>query len=84
MNQQRDAPSPLEDLVDMQALWLLHEEGLSYTRQEKFALALKRYHQIFNVSIFLFASCQFTDSLGFDIRSSRKLKKISMTSILIV
>lgn len=45
----RDAPSPLEDLVDMQALWLLHEEGLSYTRQEKFALALKRYHQIFNI-----------------------------------
>ncbi|KAK4702781.1 N-alpha-acetyltransferase 15/16, NatA auxiliary subunit, partial [Phenoliferia sp. Uapishka_3] len=45
----KDAPSPLQDLVDMQCLWFLEEEGLSYTRQSQFALALKRYHTIFNI-----------------------------------
>lgn len=49
---QKDAPSPLEDLVEMQCLWLLQEEGESFVRQGRFALALKRYHQIFDVSLF--------------------------------
>lgn len=34
----------------MQCLWLLQEEGDSFVRQSKFALALKRFHQIFAVS----------------------------------
>lgn len=33
----------------MQCLWFLEEEGVSFTRQKKFALALKRYQQIFDV-----------------------------------
>jgi hypothetical protein len=34
----------------MQCLWVLQEEGESFVRQGKFALALKRYHQMFDVS----------------------------------
>ncbi|KAI5478629.1 hypothetical protein MNV49_004771 [Pseudohyphozyma bogoriensis] len=45
----KDAPTPLSDLIDMQALWVLEEEGKSFARQSKFNLALKRYHQMFNV-----------------------------------
>ncbi|KAL8280686.1 hypothetical protein RQP46_007009 [Phenoliferia psychrophenolica] len=45
----KDAPSPLQDLIDMQCLWFLQEEGQSFERQAKYALALKRYHQIFNI-----------------------------------
>ncbi|ORY88359.1 NMDA receptor-regulated protein 1-domain-containing protein [Leucosporidium creatinivorum] len=43
----KDAPSPLEDLIDMQCLWILEEEAKSFIRQNNHALALKRYHQIF-------------------------------------
>ncbi|KAM0752180.1 N-terminal acetyltransferase A, auxiliary subunit [Meredithblackwellia eburnea MCA 4105] len=45
----QDAPSPLQDLIDMQCFWFIEEEGLSYARQGKLALALKRYHQIYNI-----------------------------------
>lgn len=49
-DEQKDAPSPLEDLIDMQCLWILEEEAKSFIRQNNHALALKRYHQIFKVS----------------------------------
>ena len=42
--------SPLADLIEMQCLWFIQEEGASYSRQHKYALALKRFHQIFAVS----------------------------------
>ncbi|GAA5916478.1 hypothetical protein JCM5296_005897 [Sporobolomyces johnsonii] len=45
----KDAPSPLEDLVEMQCLWFLQEEGDSYLRQQKWGLALKRYTQILDI-----------------------------------
>ena len=63
----------------MQCLWFLEEEGLSYTRQAKYALALKRYHQIFNVrSRFLFprnSACP--DSIR--CRSLRRSRRTSTT-----
>lgn len=46
----------------MQCLWLLEEEGDSYVRQSKYALALKRYHQIFAVSFSSFISASWTDA----------------------
>lgn len=47
--EQKDAPSPLEDLVDMQCLWILQEEAESFSRQGNHGVALKRWHQIFKV-----------------------------------
>jgi hypothetical protein len=43
---QKEAPSPLADLTDMQALWFLQEEADAYRRQGNFGMALKRYIQI--------------------------------------
>lgn len=40
-----DAPSPLFDLLEMQAIWFILEEGTSYEGQGKLNLALKRYAQ---------------------------------------
>lgn len=40
---------PLGDLVDMQSVWYLTEDGQSYLRQRKLGLALKRFHQILNI-----------------------------------
>ncbi|SCV69473.1 BQ2448_2493 [Microbotryum intermedium] len=45
----KDAPSPMSDLVDMQCLWILQEEAESFSRQGKEAMALKRYHQLFDI-----------------------------------
>ncbi|SCZ97206.1 BZ3500_MvSof-1268-A1-R1_Chr4-2g07060 [Microbotryum saponariae] len=44
----KDAPSPMSDLVDMQCLWILQEEAQSFLRQGKEAMALKRYHKLFD------------------------------------
>lgn len=43
-------PTPLEDLVDMQCLWFLQEEGDAFLAKDDLGRALRRYHQIFDVS----------------------------------
>ncbi|KAF5018692.1 hypothetical protein F66182_9306 [Fusarium sp. NRRL 66182] len=40
---------PLADLLDMQSVWFLTEDGEAYARQGNIGLALKRFHQIFNI-----------------------------------
>jgi peptide alpha-N-acetyltransferase len=40
---------PLADLLDMQSVWFLTEDGEAYARQGNIALALKRFQQIFNI-----------------------------------
>jgi len=40
---------PLADLHDMQCVWFLTEDGLSYVRQGKTGLALKRFTSIYNI-----------------------------------
>lgn len=40
---------PLGDLIEMQSIWFLTEDGESYIRQNKLGLALKRFHSIYNV-----------------------------------
>lgn len=40
---------PLADLVDMQCIWFLTEDGEAWQRRGNFGLALKRYHTIFNI-----------------------------------
>ncbi|GAA5943951.1 peptide alpha-N-acetyltransferase complex A subunit NAT1 [Sporobolomyces koalae] len=42
----KDAPSPLEDLVEMQCLWILREEGNYYLKHQNYGKALRRFHQI--------------------------------------
>ncbi|GAA5981699.1 hypothetical protein JCM5350_000459 [Sporobolomyces pararoseus] len=42
----KDAPSPLEDLVEMQCLWILIEQGNYYLKTENYGKALRRFHQI--------------------------------------
>ncbi|KAJ3518603.1 hypothetical protein NM208_g14457 [Fusarium decemcellulare] len=37
---------PLADLLDMQCMWYLTEDGEAYARQGNVGLALKRFHQI--------------------------------------
>ena len=46
---QNKTGGPIGDLVDMQALWYLTEDGQSYLRQRKLGLALKRLHQCFSI-----------------------------------
>ena len=44
-----DSPGgPFNDLHDMQCQWYLYEDGMSYLRQGKYGLALKRFHSIYN------------------------------------
>lgn len=43
---QNKTGGPLGDLIDMQAVWYLTEDGQSYLRQRKLGLALKRFHQV--------------------------------------
>ncbi|KAM0295085.1 hypothetical protein HYE67_010616 [Fusarium culmorum] len=40
---------PLADLLDMQSMWFLTEDGEAYARQGNIALALKRFKQIFTI-----------------------------------
>ncbi|KAF2722557.1 N-terminal acetyltransferase-like protein [Polychaeton citri CBS 116435] len=40
---------PLGDLLDMQCVWFVTEDGESYARQRKYALALKRFKQIYDI-----------------------------------
>ena len=47
--QNKTAGGPLGDLLEMQCLWYLTEDGQSYLRQRKLGLALKRFHQILNI-----------------------------------
>lgn len=43
------AGGPLADLHDMQCVWFLTEDGLSYVRQRKYGLALKRFASVYNI-----------------------------------
>jgi peptide alpha-N-acetyltransferase len=40
---------PLSDLLDMQSVWYLTEDGESYARQGNIGLALKRLHAVANI-----------------------------------
>ncbi|KAM0433255.1 hypothetical protein ACHAPT_004128 [Fusarium lateritium] len=40
---------PLADLLDMQSIWFLTEDGEAYARQGNIGLALKRFQQIANI-----------------------------------
>lgn len=40
---------PLADLLDMQCVWFLTEDGEAYARQAKYGLALKRFTSLFNI-----------------------------------
>ncbi|GAA6062023.1 hypothetical protein JCM10212_005456 [Sporobolomyces blumeae] len=42
----KDAPSPIEDLVEMQCLWILTEEGNYFLASKQYGKALRRFHQI--------------------------------------
>ncbi|QIX02465.1 hypothetical protein AMS68_007982 [Peltaster fructicola] len=40
---------PFGDLLDMQCVWFITEDGESYLRQGKLALALKRFQAVYNI-----------------------------------
>ncbi|KAK3943252.1 N-alpha-acetyltransferase 15, NatA auxiliary subunit [Diplogelasinospora grovesii] len=40
---------PLADLIDMQCIWFLTEDGEAWQRRGNLGLALKRFHTIFNI-----------------------------------
>ena len=40
---------PLGDLIDMQCVWFLTEDGQSYLRQGKLSLALKRFKTLYDI-----------------------------------
>ncbi|KAH7039659.1 NMDA receptor-regulated protein 1-domain-containing protein [Microdochium trichocladiopsis] len=45
-----DSPNgPLAELIDMQCMWFLSEDGEAYVRRGDVALALKRFHTIYNI-----------------------------------
>ncbi|CAI4211974.1 unnamed protein product [Parascedosporium putredinis] len=45
-----DTPGgPISDLLDMQCMWFLTEDGEAFARRGETAMALKRFHQIFNI-----------------------------------
>ncbi|EWC48415.1 hypothetical protein DRE_02184 [Drechslerella stenobrocha 248] len=44
-----DVNGPLGDLLEMQCVWYITEDGESYTRQGKLGLALKRFHAVYKI-----------------------------------
>lgn len=40
---------PLGDLLDMQCMWFLYEDGQSYFREGKLSLALKRFKAVYDI-----------------------------------
>jgi len=46
---QETVGGPLADLIDMQCIWFLTEDGEAWQRRGNYGLALKRYHTIFNI-----------------------------------
>lgn len=40
---------PIADLLDMQCMWYLTEDGEAYARQGNVGMALKRFHAVFNI-----------------------------------
>lgn len=40
---------PLGDLLDMQCMWYIYEDGASYMRQGKLSLALKRFKAVYDI-----------------------------------
>ncbi|KAF3905448.1 hypothetical protein ABW20_dc0103635 [Dactylellina cionopaga] len=44
-----DVNGPLGDLLEMQCVWYITEDGESYVRQGKLGLALKRFHAVFKI-----------------------------------
>ena len=47
--QNKTSGGPFADLLDMQCVWFLTEDGQGYLRQRKLGLALKRFHQILHI-----------------------------------
>ncbi|KAK6495345.1 hypothetical protein TWF481_003369 [Arthrobotrys musiformis] len=44
-----DVNGPLGDLLEMQCVWYITEDGESYVRQGKLGLALKRFHAVYKI-----------------------------------
>ncbi|KAK6335543.1 hypothetical protein TWF696_002315 [Orbilia brochopaga] len=44
-----DVNGPLGDLLEMQCVWYITEDGESYARQGKLGLALKRFHAVYKI-----------------------------------
>ncbi|KAI1370635.1 N-terminal acetyltransferase A, auxiliary subunit [Hypoxylon crocopeplum] len=45
-----DSPGgPLSDLLDMQSVWYLTEDGEAWVRNRNIGLALKRFHAVYNI-----------------------------------
>lgn len=60
---------PLADLADMQAIWFLTEDGEAWQRRGNVALALKRFHTVFNI-FDIWQEDQF-DFHGFSLRKGQ-------------
>lgn len=67
LNSKKDAPSPGQDLEDMQSLHYLMEEGDAQYRARQFGLALKKYDAIRKVRLMSLHACTIANSLGHQI-----------------